>query len=211
MKNFSKLFFSFIFFACVLLFCASCKNEIKISATATGINFDYKINSSAEFFNLFFANDSENAGFNSEDVSRIFSDSGFENVKSETFDSGKNLEVKANLSSKAQDPISKSGMIFDSEKDFRIILNKENMLNLYENLSSELQTYLDMLMAPIFTNEEMTNEEYIELVSEVYGQKLAEELANATIKIMIEQPLKSEKNYSIKLVDLLNLKDEITL
>lgn len=211
MKNFSKLFFSPIFFVCVLIFCASCKNEIKISATKSGINFDYKIDSSAEFFNLFFTNDSENAGFNADEVSRIFTDSGFENVQSKTFDSGKNLQVKANLSETAQDPISKSGMIFDSEKDFKIIINKENMLSLYENLSSELQTYLDMLMAPVFTNEEMTNDEYIELVSEVYGQKLAEELANATIKIIIEQPLKSEKNYSIKLVDLLNLKEELAL
>lgn len=209
MKKAKNKFIQVVVYFCVLFLFSSCGNELKIKVSESGINFDYKIISSNEFFSLFFANNSENAAFDAEEITKIFMDSGFESVNALTLNSGRNLEVKAALPESADDPISKSGMLLVAENKLKIILNNTNLLSFYENLSSDLQSYLDMLMAPTFTGEEMTNEEYIELVSEVYGERLAKELEEATVKITLDSFFKTEKVYSVKIVDILNMKNEV--
>lgn len=211
MKNAKNKFIQVLVYFCVLFVFSSCGNELKIKVSESGINFDYKIISSNEFFSLFFANNSENATFEADEISKIFTDSGFENVTALTFNSGRNLEVKAALPESADDPVSKSGILLLAENKLKILLNNKNLLSFYENLSSDLQSYLDMLMAPTFTGEEMTNAEYIELISEVYGERLAKELEEATVKITLDSFSKTEKSYSVKLVDILNMKNEVVL
>ena len=99
-------------------------------------------------------------------------------------------------------------MIFLGEKQISIKVSKKNLLKFYDELPEELQAYLDMFMSPVFTGEEMTDAEYMELISEVYGQELADEFSDATIKIAVESPA-GNKKYLIKLIDILNIKNEL--
>lgn len=204
-----KIFSTFALVFAILIF-ASCENELKICKNDSGINFNYKINSSEAFLNFFSAlsnSDEPNTIFDAEIISNLFTQANFENINAES--DGKNLLVSGKLSQNAQDPFSKSGMISLAQKKLSISLNKTNLLEFYNNLPEDLQTSLDLFMSPSFTGEEMTNEEYIELVSEVYGQELADELSAATLKITVESQSGTKKNYSVKLVDILNIKNEL--
>lgn len=187
----------------------SCENELKICADDSGINFGYKINSSEGFLNFFSAlsnlEDTKET-FDTEEISTLFEQAGFENISAKS--DGTNLFVSGKLSQSAEDPFSKSGMIYSAQNKLFITLNKENLLNFYNNLPEDLQTSLDLFMSPTFTGEEMSNEEYIELISEVYGQELADEFSAATLKLSVESPV-GNKNYSIKLIEILNIKNEL--
>jgi hypothetical protein len=65
-------------------------------------------------------------------------------------------------------------------------------------LSQELSDYLSTLMAPIVTGEELTQEEYLELVSSVYGAEIAQEIsaARVAIRLSFPQPLSSVRGGS---------------
>lgn len=209
MKVSAKKIISALLLLFAVFIFASCQNELKISADDSGISFNYKINSSKEFLNFFSAlanSDESDTIFNAEEISNLFEQAGFEKINSTS--DGKNLSVNGKLSQTAQDPFSKSGMISLSQKKLSITLNKTNLLEFYNNLPEDFQTSLDLFMAPTFTGEEMTNEEYIELISEVYGQELADEFSAATLKLTVESPF-GNKNYSIKLVEILNIKNEL--
>lgn len=50
--------------------------------------------------------------------------------------------------------------------------------------------YIEFLMAPIFTGEECTDQEYLETIGIVYGNTIANEFQKATLKISITTPQK---------------------
>lgn len=206
-----------IVFSCFLLFFAcffsSCENELKICADSAGVNFDYKINFGKEFLSIFSAalgSDSaeEEQNFNAEEIAQIFIDSKFENISAKNLGSG-NFLISGRLSETAEDPVSKSGMISLSENSFSIKISRENLLEFYRTLPEDFQNYLDMLMAPAFTGEEMSDGEYVELLSEVYGQALADEVSAASVKIAVVSPSGMKKNYSVRLVEILNIKNAL--
>ncbi len=209
MKVFEKkIILLFVFVLGIFIF-ASCENRLKICADDGGINFTYRINSSEAFLNFFSAlSNSDEPGtiFTAEEISNLFEQAGFEKINAES--DGKNIFVSGRLSQTAQDPFSKSGMISLSQKNFSLCLNKENLLEFYNNLPEDFQTSMDLFMAPTFTGEQMTNEEYVELISEVYGQEIADEFSAATLKLTVESPF-GNKNYSVKLVDILNIKNKL--
>lgn len=190
---------------------SSCENELKISADTSGINFSYSINSGQGFLNILSAatgTEEKESVFDAQEISQILKNAGFKSVDAKNSSPG-NLFVTGKLSPESTDPFSRSGMIFLGQKQISIKVNKKNLLKFYDELPEELRAYLDMFMSPVFTGEEMTDAEYMELISEVYGQELADEFSDATIKIAVESPA-GNKKYLIKLIDILNIKNELT-
>jgi len=55
-------------------------------------------------------------------------------------------------------------------------------------LSFEIAAYLNVLMAPIATGEEMTKAEYIALVSSIFSKAVSDEIASSTINISVSFP-----------------------
>lgn len=70
------------------------------------------------------------------------------------------------------------------KKNFSLKLTPEFMQQLLTYLPEDNTGYADLLMAPLFTGEEMDMEEYVDTVAVVYGRKLANE-AN-TFKFMFQ-------------------------
>lgn len=69
-----------------------------------------------------------------------------------------------------------------------IDINKKNGAQLISLISSELSDYLSALMAPVATGEELTKNEYIELVKSVYGAEIAKEIAGARFRMNLDFP-----------------------
>lgn len=190
----------------------SCENELKISAGPNGVDFEYKIGSGTAFLNMFSAagGDGEEITFDTEGIKAVFEEAMFQEVSAGSSEAG-SLDVKGKLSETAEDPMSKSGMLSINGKTTVLKFAKDGMRAMYEELPEELQNYLDMFMAPTFSGEEMTDEEYIELVAEVYGQELADELNKANVKLVLKGISGIERKMSVPLLRLLNMTDEIII
>ena len=95
-------------------------------------------------------------------------------------------------------------------------LDRNTAPELISRLSPEAEEYLSALMAPVVLGETSTRQEYLDLLALVYGRSLADEIAGARIRAVIEFPrsLASVKGgtsagnkaeFDISLVDLLVL------
>ena len=71
---------------------------------------------------------------------------------------------------------------------FSLTVTTELMQALLSQLPEETAGWSEMLMAPLFTGEEMSEAEYAELLGAVYGNKIVEEAANAAVTLCITVP-----------------------
>ncbi|MCL2879606.1 MAG: hypothetical protein FWF29_05105 [Treponema sp.] len=55
-------------------------------------------------------------------------------------------------------------------------------------VSPEISDYLEALMAPIATGDEMTNSDYLDAITSVYGAGVSGEISNSSIYISIDFP-----------------------
>lgn len=70
-------------------------------------------------------------------------------------------------------------------KTLTLILSPETIKEFIKTLPEENQSFADIFMAPVFTGEQMSSQEYIDLIESVYGKELAQELENASIKVTL--------------------------
>jgi hypothetical protein len=115
------------------------------------------------------------------------------------------LDIKGIIPTDKSDIFSKSGIIKYGTKanDVEIVISAETLQKFYEFCPEQFQTYIDLFMSPSFTGEEMTTEEYVDLVASVYGQELADEVLTSKLHITLQKN-DSKVVKEISLLDLLN-------
>ena len=69
-----------------------------------------------------------------------------------------------------------------------IVLDRNSAPMVISRLSPEVEEYLSALMAPAVSGERVTKQEYLDLVASIYGRPLADEIAAARIRALIEFP-----------------------
>lgn len=112
------------------------------------------------------------------------------------------------ISAKEKNIFSDSKMIsrnvVSGKNNMTLTLSSESLIKIYNALPEETRAYIDLFMAPVFTGETMTKDEYVELVSMVYGNPLAEEITDAKLTLAMSPPeKKNQKRFSVPLIDLL--------
>ena len=68
------------------------------------------------------------------------------------------------------------------------VLDRNTAPLLISKFPPEVEEYLSALMAPVVLGERISRQEYLSLVAMVYGRPLADEIAAASIKALIEFP-----------------------
>ena len=81
-----------------------------------------------------------------------------------------------------------ANLITCTSSSLTVILSPEIISQLAAALPEESSSYLGLFMAPVFTGEAMSAEEYRELISAVYGEELARELDKSSLRITLEPP-----------------------
>ena len=144
-----------------------------------------------------FADESlESAIFNPEEISAWLLKSGFSNVKvTAKKNSIKILMQDENCSS----ILFSSGLLELEEKNgkkkLKTHLDAENLKKFYDSSDEDLCAFLDLFLAPVFNDEDMTAEEYVEMVGTVYGSEVGKEISSSSATIFgIE---KNALNYRI--------------
>jgi hypothetical protein len=70
----------------------------------------------------------------------------------------------------------------------RISINRDNGPEIIEKLSTDIADYLNALMAPLATGEELNKREYLELITSVYNKPISDEISLSRIRASIEFP-----------------------
>lgn len=140
--------------------------------------------------------DSQSPLFNKNAVAENLELSGFP-VDSVSVDNN-DLFVKTKPTSLKKIATNSSGFVEEvTSNSVTISLTPEKFQEFASILPEETVGYLDLLCAPIFTNEELTTEDYYEVLSAIYGNKLAKEAMFSTFIIEVSVPETS----SIKKID----------
>lgn len=88
-----------------------------------------------------------------------------------------------------------------------LVLNDATLKALYGALSEDVQAYLDLSMAGVFSGEAMTREDWLDALAIVYGKPFADEAAGATVvinmSIATDGGKTAKKTYTVPLADIL--------
>ena len=200
-------------FCSVILFLTSCKSQIKITFSKNACTVKYSTKLGKALFDTFYAFAGETESeriFDTEQFKQIFSEGGLKNVSAESKVIDE-ISIQGDIDGNNGDFISGSSIIKSSNngKNVEIEFSRNNLLKMYDNMPSIMRSYIDLFMAPVFTEEEMSNEEYLELISSVYGQILADEIKTSTVDFIVVLSDGKTKQFSLELIDLINIKTDI--
>lgn len=210
----AKYFFATVYLFALLAF-TGCASLVQVKAEKNGMqSFSARINLGETVSNAIKEASSGLSEINSSgglDSSRALVIFDTEKIKS-ALDSSEFKNTKVSSPEFSRLNISASGsfpsFVSRSEKSLEIKFSPENIKKLAASLPEETQSFFDLLMAPVFTGEEMTAEEYADLVAVVYGEPLAQELKKSAVELSLVSPDGKTKQFSVPLTDFLALSEE---
>ena len=195
-------YFSSIFLLILTIF--SCSPELSISLkNDDSVDVQFEISNTESFFSNFsaFMDFSEENFYDKEFLSLNLQELGFSNINLET---GKNadliLSAKLKNFSQLEEENPITSLLSKNENSFEISINPDNLIDILETLP-EVTDYLDLLMAPVYTGEELSEEEYLELFATVYGESFAKDFENTNFVLQV--------NVSEKITNIETAKDNI--
>ena len=166
----------------------SCSPALSISLkNDDSVDIQLEISNTESFFSNFsaFMDFSEENFYDKEFLSLNLEELGFSNINLET---GKNADLKLSAQLKnfsqldEENPI--TSLFTKNENSFEISINPDNLIDILETLP-EATDYLDLLMAPVYTGEELTEQEYLELFATVYGESFAKDFENTNFVLQV--------------------------
>lgn len=181
------MFFSvFLFFSCSaeIVFEVKKDGNVKISydGDLNGDFLQFLINQNGKNSELDLGN-IENAELDAEVLTESLKNSGFENVQ---ILSGKLKNILITMEDKSQKSVLFYSKLLKMQNgSLSVDFSYENLRNFYENADEQLQSDLDLLLAPVFNDEKMTEIEYLETIATFYGEKMASELAESFISLIV--------------------------
>ena len=183
-----KKIFYFSLISILIFTIFSCSPALSISLkNDDSADIQLEISNTESFFSNFsaFMDFSEDNFYDKEILSLNLEELGFSNINLET---EKNADLKLfaqlkNLSNLEQEnPL--SSLFIKNENSFEISINPDNLIDILETLP-DVTDYLDLLMAPVYTGEELTEQEYLELFASVYGESFAKDFENTNFVVQI--------------------------
>lgn len=149
---------------------------------------------------------SQNLVFNTEEIEYEMSMNGFSNVKAVS-KNGKGLSVSM-TDKNGKSALFSSGVVTAKNGKLGIVLSREKLVDFYNKADSQTAMFLDMLLAPVFNDEKMSEQEYLEVLASFYGQEIADEIAAADFRISLKNADGTQTIQKIKITKLLTL-DEV--
>lgn len=172
----------------VCVFFAGCTSEITVDVQKSGaVNICVFGEAGDAFARMILSSTGgeENTVLDSKEIGDELVKSGFTNVDVKS-KSSRDLTVK--ISDEKQSSFLFTSGLLKSEKDsVNLELSRKNLEAFYDSADDQIVQILDLFLAPIFNDEEMSEEEYIETINSVYGKSCGKEIAESKVKITINQ------------------------
>ena len=214
-KNF-KLFLKILPLIAILF--SSCNGQIKISVDKAGnANIEFASSMGTALENLIDSLSGTGNPSNFSEPETPFFDSAA--IKTSLALSGlKNVQVKiprrtsVSFAAGFPDLKDKQNILAQTLKftgsSLTFTISPETACKIKNSMDEEVQSYIDLLMAPVFSGESMPLSEYSDLISSVYGQQIADELLSSHLTITLTLPGKSQ-SFDVPLSQLLTVSDKL--
>ena len=175
------LFFSFFMISCTTEVTLTVQKDdsvlVDFSAGA-GEAFTKMIGSAAGLGN---AGQADASVIDADAVSYELARAGFDNVKIQQKKGG---AVQISMSDKKQTSyIFSSGIIKNNKGKLSAMVSRKSLEDLYVSADEQTRMILDLFLAPVFNDEEMSESEYLEMVASFYGKNAAREIEESIVKI----------------------------
>ena len=208
----STKYFIFILISTLFLF-ASCTTEVTLTLqedNSLDIHFEggagaafAKMISSAAGVNASEGGLSDNGNLfiDKDSVAYELAKAGFSNVK---VNQKKDGTVSILMSDKKQTSyLFTSKIIKVADGRLTSAITRKSLEDFYTAADEQTSMILDLFLAPVFNNEEMSEEEYLEMVGAFYGEAAADEVRNSFVRINLISRDGSKENLRIPLAQLM--------
>lgn len=207
MKNRLYVFFCF----CVIGFTAlisGCTSEVNLELKEDGkVEVQFKGSAGAAFTKMIqSATGSSDVIFETDEIKMELEKSGFTKVK---VSSNKSDLMVSMTEPVARTFLSKSGLVQVQKKSIKAVIDRKNLSNFYNAADDQIVMVLDLLLAPVFNDEEMDVSEYLDTLASFYGAGISKEIAESVVKITVSSPDGKKDSKTIPLATLLCLTEAI--
>ncbi len=186
MKHIISLSLSLIFFSFLFL---SCTTEVTLTVKADdSVDIQFEGGAGAAFTKMI----SSAAGasgvasgsdllIDADTVSYELAKAGFSAVK---VNQKKGGAVNISMNDKKQSSyIFTSGIIKSQKGKLAAAISRKSLEDFYTSADEQTRMTLDLFLAPVFNSEEMSEEEYLEMVGSFYGSAAAKEVGESLVTI----------------------------
>lgn len=148
-----------------------------------------------------------NVIFDTKEIEYEMSSNGFSQVKAS---SKKGSDLTVTMTDKnGKSALFTSEVVNVKDGKLNASLSPQSLVKFYKAADNQTVMFLDMLLAPIFNDEVMTQEEYLEVLASFYGEEIAEEMKNSSFRITLKNPDGTKTVQNIGFTKLLTLNEVI--
>ena len=171
--------------AALLVLCASCTSEITLELKKDG-SVDVEFSGAAGNAFAALLGGSGSVIFDTNEIEYEMGSNGFSKVKAV---SKKGTDLTVSLTDKNKKSVMfTSGVVNVENGKLTASLSPQSLVSFYNSADSQTVQFLDMLLAPIFNDEKMSQDEYVELLAAFYGDEIAQEMEASKFKITLKNP-----------------------
>lgn len=188
------------------VFFISCTAEATLELKSSGqISISFTGATGEAFTKMISAAVGEKDGmvFDTKEIGYELAKSGFTKVKA-TSKTGKDVFITME-DEKQKSYLFRSGVVSVANNSIEMNLNKKSVVNFYNMADEQIVAVLDLLLAPVFNDEVMSETEYLETLSAFYGQNAADELQSSNLKVTLIALDGSKKIHTIPFATILTL------
>lgn len=199
-----------------MVFCAGCTSEITLELKKDGsVDVEFSGVAGTAFATMInsvsgMSGNGAAAGsviFDTKEIEYEMSSNGFSQVKAS---SKKGSDLTVTMTDKnGKSALFTSGVVSVKDGKLNASLSPQSLVKFYKAADSQTVMFLDMLLAPIFNDEVMTQEEYLEVLVSFYGDEIADEMKNSSFRITLKNPDGTKTIQNIGFTKLLTLNEVI--
>ncbi len=198
MKHNGKYIYALIYLV-ALLGLASCSSKVNLTARTDG-GTDVEFNTSfgkvladtIKSISSTMGNSKSAEFFSAPAMQKALKDSDFTNVKVSTpNETSMNMSGSlptADKQTHATGTLRAADFVSCTSNSMVLKLSPKNLKAFAGGLPQSTKNYLDLFMAPVFTGESMSREDYKMLIASIYGENIANELDKSSISINMAPP-----------------------
>ena len=202
----------------LILLCASCTSEITLElkkdgsvdvqfSGVAGAAFATMINSVSGMSGNENGSTADTVIFDTKEIEYEMSSNGFSQVKAA---SKKGSDLTVTMTDKnGKSALFTSGVVNVKDGKLNASLSPQSLVKFYNSADSQTVQFLDLLLAPIFNDEKMSQEEYLEVLASFYGEEIAQEMKNSNFRITLKNPDGTKVVQTIPFGKLLTLSETI--
>lgn len=147
--------------------------------------------------------------FDTNEITMELVKNGFVNVKAVS-KNGTDLTVTASDKGR-NSPLFTSEIVEVKNGKLSAVLSTVKLMNFYNSSDDQIVMFLDVLLAPVFNDEIMTENEYLETITSFYGNKVSDEISKSSFKVSFTDTDGSKSQFIIPMTRLLTLNEVLEL